>query len=144
MGRRGCNQGVACTGARCYRQPAGRGTSTRSFPEDAGPTPVKRATVYPALALRVLGVETEVLDFDGQRFLEIPRFDRVGPLGCIGVFSLRALDAEVARITSRRPTIFCLWDSLHALIHYAVTLTRPDHVSLAWDKKRVQPYRSPR
>ncbi|OAT32387.1 hypothetical protein M975_1522 [Buttiauxella brennerae ATCC 51605] len=46
------------------------------------------------LALRVLGVETEVFDFGGQRFLEIPRFDRVGQLGRIGVFSLRALDAE--------------------------------------------------
>lgn len=46
------------------------------------------------LALQVLGVETEVFDFEGQRFLEIPRFDRVGPLGRIGLFSLRALDAE--------------------------------------------------
>ncbi|WP_205066642.1 type II toxin-antitoxin system HipA family toxin YjjJ [Pantoea coffeiphila] len=46
------------------------------------------------LALGVLGVETEVFDFGGQRFLEIPRFDRVGQLGRIGVFSLRALDAE--------------------------------------------------
>lgn len=46
------------------------------------------------LALRVLGVETEVYDFDGQRFLEIPRFDRVGQLGRLGVCSLRALDAE--------------------------------------------------
>ncbi|MEH0832632.1 type II toxin-antitoxin system HipA family toxin YjjJ [Pectobacterium cacticida] len=46
------------------------------------------------LALKVLGVETEVFDFSGQRFLEIPRFDRVGPLGRIGLFSLRALEAE--------------------------------------------------
>jgi DNA-binding Lrp family transcriptional regulator len=46
------------------------------------------------LALKVLGVETEVFDFGGQRFLEIPRFDRVGPLGRIGLFSLRALEAE--------------------------------------------------
>ncbi|MBP2844389.1 type II toxin-antitoxin system HipA family toxin YjjJ [Dickeya oryzae] len=46
------------------------------------------------LALRVLGVETEVFDFGGQRFLEIPRFDRIGKMGRIGVFSLRALDAE--------------------------------------------------
>ncbi|MCZ4304543.1 type II toxin-antitoxin system HipA family toxin YjjJ [Zoogloeaceae bacterium G21618-S1] len=46
------------------------------------------------LALSVLGVETELVDVDGQRFLEVPRFDRVGPLGRIGVFSLRALDAE--------------------------------------------------
>ena len=46
------------------------------------------------LALAVLGVTTEVFDFNGQRFLEVPRFDRVGALGRIGVFSLRALDAE--------------------------------------------------
>lgn len=46
------------------------------------------------LALKVLGVETEVFDFEGQRFLEIPRFDRAGPLGRIGLFSLRALEAE--------------------------------------------------
>lgn len=46
------------------------------------------------LALSVLGVETEVFDFGGQRFLEVPRFDRVGQFGRIGAFSLRALDAE--------------------------------------------------
>lgn len=46
------------------------------------------------LALSVLGVETGVFDFGGQRFLEVPRFDRVGQFGRIGVFSLRALDAE--------------------------------------------------
>ena len=46
------------------------------------------------LALSVLGVETEFFDFGGQRFLEVPRFDRVGQLGRVGVFSLRALDAE--------------------------------------------------
>ena len=46
------------------------------------------------LALSVLGVEAEIFDFGGQRFLEVPRFDRVGQLGRVGVFSLRALDAE--------------------------------------------------
>lgn len=46
------------------------------------------------LALEVLGVKTEIFDFGEQRFLEIPRFDRVGKLGRIGVVSLRALDAE--------------------------------------------------
>jgi hypothetical protein len=46
------------------------------------------------LALSVLGVATEIFDFAGQRFLEVPRFDRVGQLGRVGVFSLRALDAE--------------------------------------------------
>ncbi|MCA1938833.1 MAG: type II toxin-antitoxin system HipA family toxin YjjJ [Dechloromonas sp.] len=46
------------------------------------------------LALAVLGITSEVFDFAGQRFLEVPRFDRVGLLGRVGVFSLRALDAE--------------------------------------------------
>lgn len=46
------------------------------------------------LVLRVLGVETEVYDFGSQRLIEIPRFDCVDQLGRIGVFSLRALDAE--------------------------------------------------
>ncbi|ATV46088.1 type II toxin-antitoxin system HipA family toxin YjjJ [Pectobacterium sp. CHL-2024] len=46
------------------------------------------------LALKVLGVDTEVFDFGGRRFLEIPRFDRAGLLGRIGLFSLRALEAE--------------------------------------------------
>ena len=46
------------------------------------------------LALSVLGVETAVFDFDGQRFLEVPRFDRIGQFGRVGVLSLRALDAE--------------------------------------------------
>ncbi len=46
------------------------------------------------LALAVLGIASEVFDFASQRFLEVPRFDRVGQLGRVGVFSLRALDAE--------------------------------------------------
>lgn len=46
------------------------------------------------VALKVLGVETELFDFGGQRFLEIPRFDRTGALGRNGLFSLRALEAE--------------------------------------------------
>jgi hypothetical protein len=46
------------------------------------------------LALAVLGVDTTIVDAGGQRFLEVPRFDRVGRLGRVGVFSLRALDAE--------------------------------------------------
>ena len=45
-------------------------------------------------ALAMLGTPSQVLDISGQRFLEVPRFDRVGALGRIGVFSLRALDAE--------------------------------------------------
>lgn len=46
------------------------------------------------LALKVMGVKTAVFDFAGQRFLEIRRFDRIAQMGRVGVFSLRALDAE--------------------------------------------------
>ena len=37
---------------------------------------------------------TRIVDFNGQRFLEVERFDRVGSLGRSGLFSLAALDAE--------------------------------------------------
>lgn len=58
------------------------------------------------LALNVLGVETGIFDFEGQRFLEIPRFDRTGPLGRIGLFSLRALEAEfVGRARDAWPSL---------------------------------------
>ena len=57
-------------------------------------------------ALNVLGVETEVFDFGGQRFLEIPRFDRIGPLGRQGLFSLCALEAEfVGRAREEWPVL---------------------------------------
>ncbi|PIJ41561.1 type II toxin-antitoxin system HipA family toxin YjjJ [Tatumella sp. OPLPL6] len=46
------------------------------------------------LALQVLGVDTTIIDLGSQRFLEIPRFDRQHALGRIGIFSLRALEAE--------------------------------------------------
>lgn len=58
------------------------------------------------LALSVLGIATEVFDFGPQRFLEVPRFDRLGPLGRLGVFSLRALDAEfVGDVAAPWPTL---------------------------------------
>jgi serine/threonine protein kinase HipA of HipAB toxin-antitoxin module len=37
---------------------------------------------------------TRLLDHGQQRFLEVERFDRVGPRGRLGTFSLAALDAE--------------------------------------------------
>ena len=37
---------------------------------------------------------SEVIDHGGQRFLEVERFDRVGPAGRCGMFSLSAVDAE--------------------------------------------------
>lgn len=39
---------------------------------------------------------TSVIDHGTQRFLEVERFDRVGPLGRRGVFSLASVDAEFA------------------------------------------------
>lgn len=36
------------------------------------------------LALTVLGIETDVFDFAGQRFLVVPRFNRIEPLGRLG------------------------------------------------------------
>lgn len=42
----------------------------------------------------VLAARTRILDSQGQRFLEVERFDRIGALGRRGVFSLTALDAE--------------------------------------------------
>ncbi len=46
------------------------------------------------IALDVLGVPTYVFDFGDQRFLEIPRFDRVGVRGRVGMLSLEALNLE--------------------------------------------------
>jgi hypothetical protein len=54
------------------------------------------------LALSVLGIETEVFDFGPQRFLEVPRFDRIGPLGRLGVFSC-APSMRSSSAMSRRP-----------------------------------------
>lgn len=46
------------------------------------------------IALGVLGVPTYVFDFGDQRFLEVPRFDRVEERGRIGMISLEALNME--------------------------------------------------
>jgi len=46
------------------------------------------------IALGVLGVPTYVFDFGDQRFLEVPRFDRVGERGRVGMISLEALNLE--------------------------------------------------
>lgn len=58
------------------------------------------------LALSLLGVTTEVFDVNGQRFLEVPRFDRVAQLGRLGVVSLRALATEfVGDVAAPWPTL---------------------------------------
>ena len=45
-------------------------------------------------AAGIPAVQTWLVDIGQQRFLEVERFDRVGPLGRRGLFSLAALDAE--------------------------------------------------
>jgi hypothetical protein len=64
------------------------------------------------LALTVLreagipAARTNIIDHDGQRFLEVKRFDRIGPLGRRALFSLAALEAEfVGWGTSNWPDI---------------------------------------
>ena len=58
------------------------------------------------LALSVLGIGSGVFDFNGQRFLELPRFDRIGPLGRVGVLSLRTLDAQfIGKASANWPTL---------------------------------------
>ncbi|MBB3214546.1 hypothetical protein FHW67_003867 [Herbaspirillum sp. Sphag1AN] len=42
----------------------------------------------------VAAARTSIVDHDGQRFLEVERFDRVGVLGRRGLFSLAAVEAE--------------------------------------------------
>ncbi len=46
------------------------------------------------IALGVLGVATYLFDFGDQRFLEVPRFDRIGERGRVGMLSLEALNLE--------------------------------------------------
>ena len=45
-------------------------------------------------AAGIPAMQTWLVDVGQQRFLEVERFDRVGPLGRRGLFSLAALDAE--------------------------------------------------
>ncbi len=55
-------------------------------------------------ALRQAGVaaaHTAILDHQGQRFLEVERFDRVGALGRQALVSLGALDAEFAGLATQ-------------------------------------------
>lgn len=48
----------------------------------------------------IAAVQTQLMDFGSQRFLEVERFDRVGELGRRGLLSMAALDAEFAGIGS--------------------------------------------
>lgn len=72
--------------------------------EPAAPNPIAQrwadlllAEHLAASALKAHGVaavQTRIHDHQGQRFLEVERFDRVGPLGRLGLISLAAMDAE--------------------------------------------------
>ena len=75
------------------------------LPEDkaaAGPVPERwrdllLAEHFALETLRHAGIPaatSRVIDHQGQRFLEIERFDRIGPLGRRAILSLAALDAE--------------------------------------------------
>ena len=58
--------------------------------------------------LREAGIsaaKTQILDHNGQRFLEIERFDRTGDLGRRALFSLTALDLEFVGIGTTWPDI---------------------------------------
>ena len=58
--------------------------------------------------LRASGIaaaQTQIIDHAGQRFLQVQRFDRVGPLGRRALHSLAALDAEFVGGAGRWPDI---------------------------------------
>lgn len=63
------------------------------------------------LALEVLrangiaAAQTRIIDHAGQRFLQVQRFDRVGPLGRRALHSLAALDAEFVGSAGRWPDL---------------------------------------
>ena len=42
----------------------------------------------------IAAARSAIIDCEGQRFLEVERFDRVGPTGRCGIYSLAAVDAE--------------------------------------------------
>ncbi|THJ32174.1 type II toxin-antitoxin system HipA family toxin YjjJ [Lampropedia aestuarii] len=62
-----------------------------------------RAEHHALEVLRQAGVpaaKTQIVDSQGQRFLEVVRFDRIGALGRAALLSLSALDAEFVGIGS--------------------------------------------
>ncbi len=55
----------------------------------------------------VKAAKTRMIDFHGQRFLEVTRFDRFGAFGRRGLASLAALDAEFLGIGSANWAVLC-------------------------------------
>lgn len=53
----------------------------------------------------VLAARTSLIDHGAQRFLEVSRFDREGPLGRRALFSLQALDAEFVGVAGHWPQV---------------------------------------
>ncbi|MBP7484960.1 MAG: type II toxin-antitoxin system HipA family toxin YjjJ, partial [Aquabacterium sp.] len=53
----------------------------------------------------VLAARTALIDHGVQRFLEVSRFDREGPLGRRALFSLQALDAEFVGVAGHWPQV---------------------------------------
>lgn len=100
----------------------------------------------------VAAVQTRIHDHQGQRFLEVERFDRVGPLGRLGLISLAAMDAEFVGqgtggwpgITARLATLGHLQPGAHdhgCLLHAFGTLIgntdmHPGNLSFVTDSGR--------
>ena len=130
--------------------------------EPAAPNPIAQrwadlllAEHLAASALKAHGVaavQTRIHDHQGQRFLEVERFDRVGPLGRLGLISLAAMDAEFVGqgtggwpgITARLATLGHLQPGAHdhgCLLHAFGTLIgntdmHPGNLSFVTDSGR--------
>jgi len=73
----------------------------------------------------VAAARSEVIDYGGQRFLEVERFDRVGMRGRSGMCSLAAVDAEFTGM-ARSP-----WPVVTATLAAAGHITNEAHESAA-------------
>lgn len=73
----------------------------------------------------VAAARSEIIDFGGQRFLEVERFDRVGATGRCGMFSLAAVDAEFTGM-ARSP-----WPAVTAALAAAKQIHPEAHESAA-------------
>ena len=73
----------------------------------------------------VAAARSKVIDYGGQRFLEVERFDRVGVRGRCGMFSLAAVDAEFAGM-ARSP-----WPVVTATLAAAGHITPEAHEGAA-------------
>ena len=72
-------------------------------------------------AAGIAAARSTIIDCDGQRFLEVERFDRVGPTGRCGIYSLAAVDAEFTGL-GRSP-----WPVVTAALAAAGPIERAAH-----------------